>query len=155
MTYKRLGVRLSRPDQEPMASILLSTRANSPQHNTRIVPFSSCVEGKPAVKPCSYRPSPSYVLSRPRASLTPHSCVPPDLSLTSYRTTVPPLGRGLLAQNPGRQGFCRLGMPGSPVVIVVVITKMHFFLVGLKMQKHREKPQGAITYWENLSLIPI
>ena len=54
----------------PRESIRLST-------NTRIVPSSSCVEGKPAVKPCSYRPSPSYVLSRPRVSLTPHSTVPP------------------------------------------------------------------------------
>ena len=50
-----------------------------PNHlNTKtiIVPSPSCVEGKPAVKPCSYRPSPSYVLSRLRVSLTPHSCVP-------------------------------------------------------------------------------
>ena len=31
--------------------------------NTRIVQSSSCIEGKPAVKSCSYRPSPSYVLS--------------------------------------------------------------------------------------------
>ena len=38
--------------------------------NMRIVQSSSCVEGKPAVKPCSDRPSPSYVLSRPCASLT-------------------------------------------------------------------------------------
>ena len=31
--------------------------------NTRIVPCSSCIKGKPAVKPCSFRPSPRYVLS--------------------------------------------------------------------------------------------
>ena len=47
--------------------------------NTKIVPSSSCVEGKSAVKPCSYRPSPSYIVSQPCASLTLHSCVPPDL----------------------------------------------------------------------------
>ena len=35
--------------------------------NKIIVPSSSCVEGKPAVKPCSCRPSPNYVLSQPRA----------------------------------------------------------------------------------------
>ena len=49
--------------------------------NATIVPSSSCVEGKPAVKPCSYRPSPNYVLSQPHASLTPHSCVPPHTDL--------------------------------------------------------------------------
>ena len=52
--------------------------------NTRIVPSSSCVEGKPDVKPCSYRPSPNYVLSRPRASLTPHSTVPPPNSILTH-----------------------------------------------------------------------
>ena len=49
--------------------------------NMRIVQSSSCVKGKPAVKPCSYRPSPNYVLSRPRASLTLHSsCLPPEFN---------------------------------------------------------------------------
>ena len=55
--------------------------------NARIVPSSSCVEGKPAVKPCSYRSSPSYILSRPRTSLTPHSCVPLYLSLIACLTS--------------------------------------------------------------------
>ena len=49
--------------------------------NTRIVPSSLCVEEKPVVKPCSYKPPPIYVLSRPRVSLTPHSTVPPYTDL--------------------------------------------------------------------------
>ena len=44
--------------------------------NTRIVPSSSYVKGKLAVKPCAYRPSSHYVLSRPRASFILRSCLP-------------------------------------------------------------------------------
>ena len=51
--------------------------------NTRIMPSSSCIEGKPAVKPCSYKLSPSYALSQPRASLTPHSTVPLHTDIVS------------------------------------------------------------------------
>ena len=44
--------------------------------NMRIVPSSPRIKGKPAIKPCSYRTSPNYVLSRPRA----YSTVPPPNS---------------------------------------------------------------------------
>ena len=94
--------------QESMASVFSVREPNRLSTNTRIVLSSSCVEGKPAVKPCSYRPSPSYVLSPPRAPLTLHSCVP---SLMSHRTTVPPPGHGLLARNLGR--LCLFGTHAS------------------------------------------
>ena len=105
--------------------------------NRRIVPSSSCVEGKPGVKPCSYRPSPRPVLSRPRASLTlnpsnkvTHLFASPPI-LTSHQTTVPPPGCGLLARNPGRRAFYLLGTPGLLAVSIVFVTKTQFFLVGL------------------------
>ena len=79
--YTRLGVRLSRPNQEPRPASCSVHELIHLSTNTRIVPSSSCVEGKPVVDPCSYRPSPSYVLSRPCAPLTPHSSVLLDLSL--------------------------------------------------------------------------
>ena len=71
----------------PREPICLST-------NTRIVPSSSCIKGKPAVMPCSYTPSPSSVVSRPRASLTPNSkptkpkLLPSDVTPLNH----PPLG---------------------------------------------------------------
>ena len=49
--------------------------------NTRIVPPSPCIKGKLAVNPCSYRLSPRYVLSRPHASFTPYSTVPPHTDI--------------------------------------------------------------------------
>ena len=76
--------------------------------NTRIVPSSSCIEGKPAVKPCSYRLSPSYILSRPRASLILNSSnkathLFASLSLLmSHRTTVPPPECAFLTPTPRR-----------------------------------------------------
>ena len=99
--------------------------------NTRIVPSSSCMERKPAVKPCSYRPSPRYTLSLSpsldcvRPSLRTRAFLPQTLNSLSYLvcwlpcplplhvshvTPINPLppGCGLLARILGRQGFCLL-----------------------------------------------
>ena len=89
--------------QESMASILLSTRANS-QHDTRITQAFCRAERK------AKQDHPS----QPRSSHN-YDCEPHP----SYTS-----GYGLLAQNPGRRGLCLLGMPGSVVVMVVVVIKM-------------------------------
>ena len=76
--------------------------------NTRIMASSSCVEGKPAAKPCSYRPCPSYDLSRPHTSLTPNlsnSHPPPRFAISPAVTpnNLPPPRNGLLARKPIRR----------------------------------------------------
>ena len=82
-----------------------SRESNRLSTNTRIMRSSSCVEGKLAVKPCSYRPSLSYVLSRLCAPLTPHSCVQ---SSNSTLTDVTPnpcfLLRGVACSHKTREG---------------------------------------------------
>ena len=97
--------------------------------NTRIVPSSLCVERKPAVKPCSYRPSPNHILSRPRAFLpSTQLCLVHALTLNStillralslhstFLLRAPNnhfllLGVACSHENPGRRGLRKLGTP--------------------------------------------
>ena len=80
-----------------------------------VIRSSSCDEGKPAVKLCSYRPSPSYVLYRVRVSLTPHSCLPPDLSLSHISPNTRSTSEAWLARTKPREGgaSCPFSTPAS------------------------------------------
>jgi len=160
----------------PCVSIFLST-------NTRIVLSSSCVEGKTAVKPYSYRPSPNYVLSRPRAFLpSTQLCLMRTLTLNStFLSDVTPNHRFLLRgvacshENLGRRGLHPLGMLGKPlmsrpsIISLGGVTSPAVTLGGrasacsahLLVSYHGfgyiyigKSHRGAIIYWGKLILTP-